>query len=68
MIETLQIEDVTLFADVDIEYDTDYDGELTEITSIKWGDVEILPLLNAKQIGDMEQIVIEQLDTVFRTW
>ena len=68
MIETLQIEDVTLFADVDIEYDIDYDGELTEITSIKWGDVEILPLLNAKQIGDMEQIVIEQLDTVFRTW
>jgi hypothetical protein len=68
MIETLQIEDVTLFADVDIEYDIDYDGELTEITSIKWGDVEILPLLNAKQIGDMEQIVIEQLDTVFKTW
>ena len=68
MIETLPVEDVTLFADVDIEYDIDYDGELTEITSIKWGDVEILPLLNAKQIGDMEQIVIEQLDTVFRTW
>jgi len=68
MIETLQIEDVTLFADVDIEYDIDYDGELTEITSIKWGDVEIMPLLNAKQIGDMEQIVIEQFDTVFRTW
>jgi len=68
MLETLQIEDVTLFADVDIEYDIDYDGELTEITSIKWGDVEIMPLLNAKQIGDMEQIVIEQLDTVFRTW
>ena len=68
MIETRQIEDVTLFADVDIEYDIDYDGELTEITSIKWGDVEILPLLNAKQIGDMEHIVIEQLDTVFKTW
>jgi len=68
MIETRQIEDVTLFADVDIEYDIDYDGELTEITSIKWGDVEIMPLLNAKQIGDMEQIVIEQLDTVFKTW
>jgi hypothetical protein len=68
MLETLQIEDVTLFADVDIEYDIDYDGELTEITSIKWGDVEILPLLNAKQVGDMEQIVIEQLDTVFKTW
>ena len=68
MLETLQIEDVTLFADVDIEYDIDYDGELTEITSIKWGDVEIMPLLNAKQIGDMEQIVIEQLDTVFKTW
>jgi len=68
MIETLQVEDVTLFADVDIEYDIDYDGELTEITSIKWGDVEIMPLLNAKQIGDMEQIVIEQLDTVFKTW
>lgn len=68
MLETRHIEDVTLFADVDIEYDIDYDGELTEITSIKWGDVEILPLLNAKQIGDMEQIVIEQLDTVFRTW
>lgn len=68
MIETLPVEDVTLFADVDIEYDIDYDGELTEITSIKWGDVEIMPLLNAKQIGDMEQIVIEQLDTVFRTW
>lgn len=68
MIETRHIEDVTLFADVDIEYDIDYDGELTEITSIKWGDVEIMPLLNAKQIGDMEQIVIEQLDTVFRTW
>ena len=68
MIETLQIEDVTLFADVDIEYDTDRDGELTEITSIKWSDVEIMPLLNAKQIGDMEQIVIEQLDTVFKTW
>ena len=68
MLETLPVEDVTLFADVDIEYDIDYDGELTEITSIKWGDVEILPLLNAKQIGDMEQIVIEQLDTVFKTW
>ena len=68
MLETLPVEDVTLFADVDIEYDIDYDGELTEITSIKWGDVEIMPLLNAKQIGDMEQIVIEQLDTVFRTW
>jgi hypothetical protein len=68
MIETLPVEDVTLFADVDIEYDIDYDGELTEITSIKWGDVEIMPLLNAKQIGDMEQIVIQQLDTVFRTW
>jgi hypothetical protein len=68
MIETLPVEDVTLFADVDIEYDIDYDGELTEITSIKWGDVEIMPLLNAKQIGDMEQIVIEQLDTVFKTW
>ena len=68
MLETLPVEDVTLFADVDIEYDIDYDGELTEITSIKWGDVEIMPLLNAKQIGDMEQIVIQQLDTVFRTW
>lgn len=68
MLETRQIEDVALFADIDIEYDIDYAGELTEITSIKWGDVEILPLLNAKQIDDMEQIVIEQLDTVFRTW
>lgn len=68
MIETLPVEDVTLFADVDIEYDIDYDGQLTEITSIKWGDVEIMPLLNAKQIDDMEQIVVEQLDTVFKTW
>ena len=68
MLETRQIEDVTLFADVDIEYDVDCGGDLTEITSIKWGDVEILPLLNAKQIDDMEQIVVEQLDRVFRTW
>lgn len=70
MIETEQIDDIKLFADISVDYHVDEDeDDLTEITSVKWGDVEILPLLSANQIEDIEQIIISyRLDRLYRTW
>jgi hypothetical protein len=70
MIETEQIDDIKLFADISVDYHVDeYEDDLTEITSVKWGDVEILPLLSANQIEDIEQIIISyRLDRLYRTW
>ncbi len=70
MIETEQIDDIKLFADISVDYHVDEDeDDLTEITSVKWSDVEILPLLSANQIEDIEQIIISyRLDRLYRTW